>query len=103
MKLKSIDDELKHNWDITTLSKKKEINIQEIDSSFNFPPNSDNYTLQPMFDKEETLLSTNKPEMQGNTNNVESPNPGVDNSMQGFLDSFKKNPSVHANRKKKMQ
>ena len=77
---------MKHNWDITTLGKKKEINIHEIDSLVNFSPNSDNYTLQPMFHKEETLLLTNKPEMQGNTNNVESPNPGVDNSMQGFLD-----------------
>ena len=102
MKLKSTNDELKRNWDITTSSKKKEI-IQEIDSLVNFPPNSDNYTLQPMFHKEETLLLTNKQEMQGNTKNVEPPNPVVDNSMQGYLDLFKKNPSVHANGKKRMQ
>ena len=90
MKLKPIDDELKHNCDIATLSKKKQINIQEIDSSFNFPPDSDNYTLQPMFHKEETLLLTNEQEMQGNTKNVEPPNPVVDNSMQGYFDLFKK-------------
>ena len=103
MKLKPIDDESKHNCDIATLSKMKQINIQEIDSSFNFPPDSDNYTLQPMFHKEETLLLTNKQEMQGNTKNVEPPNPVVDNSMQGYLDLFKKNPSVHVNGKKRMR
>ena len=103
MKLKPIDDESKHYCDISTLSKMTLINIQEIDSSFNFPPDSDNYTLQPMFHKEETLLLTNKQEMQGNTKNVEPPNPVVDNSMQGYLDLFKKNPSVHVNGKKRMR
>ena len=82
MKLKSIDDESKHYCDISTLSK---------------------MTLQPMFHKEETLLLTNEQEMQGNTKNVEPPNPVVDNSMQGYLDLFKKNPSVHVNGKKRMQ
>ena len=85
-KLNPIDDLVKHNCDIDTLTKMKQINIPEIDSSFNFPLDLDNYTLQPMFHKEKILLLTNEPEMQGNTMNVESPNPVVDNSMQGYLD-----------------
>ena len=101
MKLKPIDDESKHYCDISTLSKMTLINIQDIDSSFNFPPDSDNYTLQPMFHKEETLLLTNKQEMQGNTKNVESPNPVVDNSMQGYLDLFKKKSFSACDREEK--